>query len=88
MLSRLIVLSTATYVLLFLATLAVAGLDDCATSSLRLRVLPGDPGASFLVAKLVGTHDCGSPMPLTGPPLSDEDLATIVGWIAAGAPRN
>jgi hypothetical protein len=60
----------------------------CAGSSLTSRVVPNDPASSFLVAKLDGSEDCGSPMPLGGLPISDVDLATIVSWIDDGAPQN
>ena len=48
-------------------------------------VVPGDPDASELVRRIRG--ESLPRMPLTGPPyLSDERIATIEGWIAAGAP--
>lgn len=48
-------------------------------------VVPGDPEASELVMRLRGTSQ--PRMPLTGPPyLSDEQIALVVDWIAAGAP--
>ncbi len=53
------------------------------------RVLPGDPSASFLVAKIEGQAGlCGDRMP--PPPLSmlsNEEIAAIRQWIADGAPR-
>lgn len=57
-------------------------------------VAPGDPDRSWLVAKVHGalcdaTCDralgCGGPMP-PGAPLSDAERATLVTWIADGAP--
>lgn len=57
-------------------------------------VAPGDPAGSWLVAKLSGalcdvvcdrSLGCGGPMP-PGAPLSELERATIVAWIAAGAP--
>lgn len=48
-------------------------------------VVPGDPGASELIARLRGTSQ--PRMPLTGPPfLSDEEIAMVATWIASGAP--
>lgn len=57
-------------------------------------VAPGDPGASWLVAKLAGqlcdascdrALGCGGPMP-PGAPLTELERATIAAWIAEGAP--
>jgi hypothetical protein len=49
----------------------------------RTRVLPGDPGGSYLLAKLHGDAGiCGARMPRNLPPLPDEEIATIQGWIA------
>lgn len=53
-----------------------------------MRVLPGDPEASYLVHKLEGTHTVGSLMPDGGPPLSAELIATVRAWIVGGAPNN
>ena len=53
------------------------------------RVVPGNPGASYLVSKLTGVGICsGARMPQGGPYLSQAELDTIVAWIAAGAPNN
>ena len=60
----------------------------CAVSSLSARVAPGDPDASFLVGKISGTQDCGSPMPLFGEMLSADEVMMIRDWITAGAPKN
>jgi hypothetical protein len=55
-----------------------------------LRVEPGNPDRSYLVAKIRGTHTQlggrGAPMPLDGS-LPEGDLEKIVQWIMAGAPR-
>lgn len=48
-------------------------------------VVPGDPDASLLVAKMRGTQTIGIQMPPSGL-LSDADVQVIVDWIAAGAP--
>jgi hypothetical protein len=55
----------------------------------RLLVAPGDAAGSYLVDKLTGHALCsGGRMPLAEPALADADVATIVGWICAGAPAN
>lgn len=60
--------------------------SDC---PLGLRVVPGDPDASYLVEKVEGQVGiCGEPMP--PPPASTwtaEQVDTIRQWIADGAPR-
>ncbi len=57
-----------------------------------LRVHPSFPDSSYLVHKIQGTQGSvggsGGRMPLGGAPLTDEDIATIRAWIAAGAPNN
>jgi len=58
---------------------------DCEGSAYGLRVIPGNPDASFLVKKLEGTYDCGVSMPIVGEPLLQSDLDTIRSWIAGGA---
>jgi hypothetical protein len=56
-------------------------------------VVPGDPDASYLYHKLVDATPCsGARMPRPfeigiAPPLDDAQLATIRGWILAGARR-
>ncbi|HSU40992.1 MAG TPA: hypothetical protein VLJ38_15550, partial [Polyangiaceae bacterium] len=58
-----------------------------------VRVVPGNPDASYLVKKLEQTMPCdGQHMPRpfevgTAPPLTADELATIRAWIAAGAPN-
>lgn len=60
---------------------------DCGDG--RVIVKPGDPGASYLVDKLLGTAMCkGDRMPLRGIPLSDASMTTIEAWICQGAPNN
>ena len=55
-----------------------------------LRVVPGDPGASFLLDKLTGmlSADEGDPMPRVGGPLPAARIELIRRWIAAGAPAD
>ena len=54
-----------------------------------LRVKPGQPGESYLISKLSGTHlnagGSGARMPLGGAPLDAATLAKIKLWIDAGA---
>lgn len=57
-------------------------------SPTSMRVLPGDPAASYLVRKLEGANIAGSRMPLGGPFLDAETLARVKSWIASGAPDN
>jgi len=59
----------------------------------RRYVQPGDPAASYLVAKIEGRlvdanceeKDCGVRMPARNPPLSEGTQAAIRAWIAQGA---
>ena len=53
------------------------------------RVTPFEPEQSFLLVKLTQPTSAtyGARMPLVGAPLSDEQVALIQGWIAAGAMR-
>lgn len=53
----------------------------------KLRVVPGDIAASYLVDK-VGDGDsyCGSLMPLGLPALDSDELQLLRDWIAQGAP--
>jgi hypothetical protein len=55
----------------------------------EMRVVPGDPEASFLWRKLTGALDAdeGTRMPATGSgPLDALELELVRAWIAAGAP--
>ncbi len=52
-----------------------------------LRVQPFKPDSSYLVQKLLGTQARGGRMPLKGEPLRDDQIALIIRWIEAGAPR-
>lgn len=52
-----------------------------------VRVVPGNPDASFLIQKLEGTMTLGDRMPLfAGQFLSPATIAVIRQWIALGAP--
>lgn len=54
-----------------------------------MRVVPGDPDASYLVMKLEGSHiasgGTGSQMPFGAPPLPRTSIAKIRQWITEGA---
>jgi len=50
------------------------------------RVLPGDPGNSYLVQKIEGRASVGARMPLGGAALSQANIDLVRTWIAAGAP--
>jgi hypothetical protein len=53
----------------------------------RIRVVPNDRAASYLLDKLGdGGTFCGDPMPLVLPPLPEADLELIRQWIDQGAP--
>ncbi|MFV8751151.1 MXAN_6577-like cysteine-rich protein [Nannocystaceae bacterium ST9] len=53
------------------------------------RVVPGQPGASYLMNKLQGVDLCfGTKMPKAGASLSASDIATISEWICRGALNN
>lgn len=51
-----------------------------------IRVVPGDPGASFLIQKLEGTQTLGDRMPQFAPPLPQATIDEIRQWIQNGAP--
>jgi hypothetical protein len=55
-----------------------------------MRVVPGDPNASYMIHKLEGLPDIvGRRMPTNGPPyLTDGQVLIIRRWIETGAPRN
>ena len=49
-------------------------------------VIPGDVDNSLLAQKLLGTQSEGNGMPPQGK-LPDDEIQTILDWIAAGAPE-
>lgn len=51
-----------------------------------IRVVPGDPDASFLIQKLEGTQTLGDRMPQFGPYLPQATIDEIRLWIRNGAP--
>ena len=68
--------------------LVTDGSVNCFDSSFTSQVVPGDPDASFLINKISGSPDCGSNMPIAGPPVSQADIERIRSWILDGAPKN
>jgi hypothetical protein len=52
------------------------------------RVEPGDPANSYLYRKIVGSGITGDRMPLTAPPLSEQNIALVRDWIRRGAPND
>jgi len=52
-----------------------------------IRVVPGDPDASFLIQKLDGTQTLGVRMPDGGPYLTTATVNVIRQWIQDGAPQ-
>ena len=52
-----------------------------------VRVVPGDPDASFLIQKLNGTQTLGNRMPDGGPYLTTATVNVIRQWIQDGAPQ-
>lgn len=51
-----------------------------------LRVDPGNPDASYIIAKLEGSAAVGGQMPLGGPSLPQSSIDLIRQWISDGAP--
>jgi hypothetical protein len=52
----------------------------------KFRVVPGDPAASYLIAKLTGVGMCsGSVMPKAGGELTPAQIDVIRAWIGTGA---
>jgi hypothetical protein len=50
-----------------------------------VRVVPGNPGGSFLIHKLEGTQTLGDQMPQFGPYLPQPTIDVIRQWIQDGA---
>lgn len=53
----------------------------------QIRVIPGNPGDSFIVHKIEGTQTLGDRMPQGGPYLPQSTIDVIRQWIANGAPQ-
>ena len=67
----------------------LVGVPTKQCSPQRMLVVAGDPGASYVMRKLLGTNLCsGSQMPKAGQSLPQRDLDAIGGWICAGALNN
>ena len=47
---------------------------------------PSDPEGSLLFQKVASTHDCGSPMPLGGIPLTEDEITCVRDWISGLLP--
>ena len=52
-----------------------------------IRVIPGNPDASFIIQKLEGTQTLGDRMPQGGPYLDQSTINVIRQWIQDGAPQ-
>ncbi len=52
-----------------------------------IRVIPGNPNASFIIQKLEGTQTLGDRMPQFGPYLPQATIDVIRQWIQLGAPQ-
>ncbi len=66
---------------------AYAGLVEVRSSvvTAKVRVVPGDPSASYLMEKLTeAMPTAGDPMP-PGAPLEDDRIELVRAWIEAGA---
>jgi hypothetical protein len=57
---------------------------NCVDSG-QQRVIAGDPDNSLLMQKLLGTQQCGAPMPPNPPLLMAAEVEQIRMWIAKGA---
>lgn len=51
-------------------------------------IVPEQPDNSLFLEKLQANPSCGDRMPLSGLPLSDDDIAAVSQWIADGAMMN
>src|SRR5690606_10471103 len=61
--------------------------DQCGPEGLPL-IAPGDPEGSLLFLKVRATSSdevCGSAMPLSGNPLTEQGLCALRAWIECGA---
>jgi len=68
---------------------ALVGVNSTASAcSDEVLVVAGDSSSSYLLDKIDGTQACGSPMPISGSPLSMAQRQLIADWIDAGAPNN
>lgn len=62
----------------------VAVPSSAAACAARVRVVPGEPDQSYLMAKLTGAPDlCGAIMPRGRPPLPEDELDVLAAWIDA-----
>ena len=67
--------------------MGINAMGGSCSSRTTVRVDPGNASASLLYQKVVGTHDCGNPMPPRGtyPAAATRELET---WINEGAMNN
>jgi len=69
------------------AELVNVSTSEC--SGTRKLVVPGRPGSSYLMQKLLGVSMCtGTQMPKAGQSLAQKQLDLISGWICSGAPND
>jgi hypothetical protein len=70
-----------------LSSMGYAHLVNVASSesAAKKRVAPGDPSASYLLDKLMGTQSVGAQMPKIGGPLTAAELSVVQAWIQDGA---
>ncbi len=54
------------------------------TCSGRTLIDSADPGISFMLEKLYPQPECGSQMPHSSPPLSDQEVECIRRWVVDG----
>ncbi len=65
---------------------SLVGVQATGAPSGTMRVTPGDPGASYLLAKIdPAAKRAGLPMPAGGQPLRPCEIEMVRGWIANGA---
>jgi hypothetical protein len=72
------------------AALVNVNAPECGMNPGRKYVAPGQPSASYIMNKVLGTNLCsGVRMPASGPPyLSAAEIQIISDWICEGAPNN
>ncbi len=88
-------IATDTYAIFQQSCLICHGVDGAYKETLLMEhdtlisegtVVPGNPDASLLYDRVIGTPGSGPQMPLGQPPLSAQAINTIRNWILAGAP--
>ena len=88
-------IATDTYAIFQQSCLICHGVDGAYKETLLMEhdtliaegtVVPGNPDASLLYDRVIGTPGSGPQMPLGQPPLPAQAIDTIRNWILAGAP--